>query len=58
MIVHLDKEQTRQMRRKLLADNSDIVFILFHDILKELHKKGETQPLPFTSISITDLVRL
>lgn len=43
MIVHLDKEQTRQMRRKLLADNSDIVFILFHDILKELHKKGETQ---------------
>lgn len=43
MIVHLDKEQTRQMRRKLLADNSDIVFILFHDILKQLHNDGETQ---------------
>ena len=43
MIVHLDKEQTRQMRRKLLADNSDIVFILFHDILKQLHTDGETQ---------------
>lgn len=43
MIVHLDKEQTRQMRRKLLADNSDIVFILFHDILKQLHNEGETK---------------
>ena len=43
MIVHLDKEQTRQMRRKLLADNSDIVFVLFHDILKQLHNEGETQ---------------
>lgn len=40
MIVHLDKEQTRQMRRKLLADNSDIVFILFHDILKEFTKRA------------------
>lgn len=43
MIVHLDKEQTRLMRRKLLADNSDIVFVLFHDILKQLHNEGETQ---------------
>lgn len=43
MIVHLDREQTRQMRRKLLADNSDIVFILFHDILKQLHNEGETK---------------
>lgn len=43
MIVHLDKEQTRQMRRKLLADNSDIVFVLFHDTLKQLHTDGETQ---------------
>ena len=34
MIVHLDKEQTRQMRRKLLASDSDIVFVLFHDTLK------------------------
>lgn len=43
MIVHLDKEQTRQMRRKLLANNSDIVFVLFHDTLKQLHTDGETQ---------------
>lgn len=43
MIVHLDKEQTRLERRRLLADNSDIVFVLFHDILKELHKDGKTQ---------------
>ena len=43
MIVHLDKEQTRQMRRKLLADNSDIVFVLLHDTLKQLHTDGETQ---------------
>lgn len=43
MIVHLDKEQTRQMRRKLLADNSDIVFVLFYDTLKQLHTDGETQ---------------
>lgn len=43
MIVHLDKEQTRQMRRKLLADNSDIVFVLFHDTLKQLHTDGETR---------------
>lgn len=43
MIVHLDKEQTRQMRRKLLADNIDIVFVLFHDTLKQLHTDGETQ---------------
>lgn len=43
MIVHLDKEQTRLERRRLLADNSDIVFVLFHDILKELHKEGKTQ---------------
>ena len=43
MIVHLDKEQTRLFRRKLLADNSDIVFVLFHDTLKQLHKEGETQ---------------
>lgn len=43
MIVHLDKEQTRLERRRLLADNSDIVFVLFHDILKELHKEDKTQ---------------
>lgn len=43
MIVHLDKEQTRLERRRLLADHSDIVFVLFHDVLKELHKEGKTQ---------------
>lgn len=43
MIEHLDKEQTRQMRRKLLASNSDIVFVLFHDTLKQLHGEGKTQ---------------
>ena len=43
MIVHLDKEQTRQMRRKLLASDSDIVFVLFHDTLKQLQGEGKTQ---------------
>lgn len=43
MIVHLEKEQTRQSRRRLLADNSDIVFVLFHDTLKQLHGEGKTQ---------------
>ena len=43
MIVHLDKEQTRQMRRKLLASDSDIVFVLFHDTLKQLQSEGKTQ---------------
>lgn len=43
MIVHLDKEQTRQMRRKLLASDCDIVFVLFHDTLKQLQSEGKTQ---------------
>lgn len=43
MIVHLDKEQTRQMRRKLLASDCDIVFVLFHDTLKQLQGMGKTQ---------------
>lgn len=43
MIEHLDKEQTRQMRRKLLASGSDIVFVLFHDTLKQLQSEGKTQ---------------
>lgn len=43
MIVHLDKEQTRQTRRKLLASDSDIVFVLFHDTLKQLQSEGKTQ---------------
>lgn len=43
MIVHLNKDQTRLQRRKLLADHSDIVFVLFHDVLKDLHNEGKTQ---------------
>ena len=43
MIVHLDKEQTRQMRRKLLASDCDIVFVLFHATLKQLQSEGKTQ---------------
>ena len=43
MIVHLDKEQPRQMRRKLLASDCDIVFVLFHDTLKQLQSEGKTQ---------------
>ena len=43
MIVHLDKEQTRQMRRKLLASDCDIVCVLFHDTLKQLQSEGKTQ---------------
>ena len=43
MIEHLDKEQTRQMRRKLLASDCDIVFVLFHDTLKQLQSEGKTQ---------------
>ena len=43
MIVHLDNEQTRQMRRKLLASDCDIVFVLFHDTLKQLQSEGKTQ---------------
>ena len=43
MTVHLDKQQTRQMRRKLLASDCDIVFVLFHDTLKQLQSEGKTQ---------------
>ena len=38
-IVHLDKEKTRQMRRKLLAND---VYVLFCDHLKQLHREGQT----------------
>lgn len=38
-IVHLDKEQTRHWRRKLLAND---VYVLFSDHLKQLHKDGQT----------------
>lgn len=42
-IVHLDKEQTRQQRRKLLAND---VYVLFCDHLKQLRKDGRTKLSP------------
>lgn len=42
-IVHLDKEQTRQQRRKLLAND---VYVLFCDHLKQLRKDGRTELSP------------
>jgi hypothetical protein len=39
IIVHLNKEQTREERRKLLAND---VYVLFHDNLEQLHKYGLT----------------
>lgn len=38
-IVRLEKEQIRQERRKLLADD---VYVLAHDVLKQAHKDGLT----------------
>ena len=38
-IVHLDKEHTRQLRRKLLAND---VYVLFCEHLKQLHNDGQT----------------
>lgn len=43
MIVHLDKEQTCKARRRLLTENHDIVFILYHDALKQMNKDGKMQ---------------
>ncbi len=43
MILHLDKEQRCKARRRLLTENRDIVFILYHDALKQMHKDGKTQ---------------
>lgn len=39
LIVRLEKEQIRQERRKLLADD---VYVLAHDVLKQAHKDGLT----------------
>ena len=39
MIVRLNKEQIKQERRKLLGD---VVYIIFHDVLKCLQQEGET----------------
>ncbi len=38
-IVHLDREQTRQLHRRLLANDA---YVLFCDHLKQLHKEGLT----------------
>ena len=38
MIVHLDKEQTRQERRRLLGDD---VYVIFSDVLDRLHAEGK-----------------
>jgi len=45
MIVHLDKEQTKQERRRLLGNN-DVVYIIFHDMLKMWQKEGVTTLSP------------
>ena len=43
MIVRLNKEQIKQERRKLLGD---VVYIIFHDVLKCLQQEGETALSP------------
>lgn len=43
MMVHLDKEQSRQQRRRLLGDH---VFVIFHDMLKEWHAAQLTSLTP------------
>lgn len=43
IIQHLDKEQTRKMRRQML---SDTVYVLFHDILKQWGREEKTTLSP------------
>lgn len=43
IIQHLDKEQTRKMRRQML---SDTVYILFHDTLKQWSREDKTTLSP------------
>lgn len=43
MIVRLNKEQIKQERRKLLGD---VVYIIFHDVLKCLQQEGVTALSP------------
>lgn len=45
MIVHLDKEQTKQERRRLLAAG-DVIYILFHDALKRWQREGDVTLSP------------
>lgn len=40
MIVHLEPEQAKEERRRLLGDD---VFVIFHDALREWQRKGFTQ---------------
>lgn len=42
-IVHLDKEQTRKQRWRLLAND---VYVFFHDQLEQLHEEGLTALSP------------
>lgn len=43
MIIHLDKEQVRQERRRLLSDD---VFVIFHDALRQFCREGYTMLAP------------
>lgn len=43
MIIHLDKEQVRQERRRLLSDD---VFVIFHDALRQFCREGYTMLSP------------
>lgn len=43
MIIHLDKDEIRQARRRLLTDD---VFVIFVDALRQYHHEGVTQLTP------------
>lgn len=39
MIIHLDKDEIKQARRRLLTDD---VFVIFVDALRQFHHEGYT----------------
>ena len=43
MIIHLDKDEIKQARRRLLTDD---VFVIFVDALRLYHHEGYTQLAP------------
>ncbi len=43
MIIHLDKDEIKQARRRLLTDD---VFVIFVDALRQFHHEGYTQLAP------------
>lgn len=43
MIVRVDKERAKALRRKLWADD---VYVIFHDVLKQYQKEGKTELSP------------